>query len=104
VRALESALLVRSGAAAAHVCLSADGSLLAASLTAPAQQPAPAKPASPPTMASMMQSQMGMVERQFVAAAEAMPDDKYSFAPGGAEFSGVRTLRARAISTPDGLD
>jgi hypothetical protein len=55
-------------------------------------------------MASMMQSQMGMVERQFVAAAEAMPDDKYSFAPGGAEFSGVRTLRARAISTPDGLD
>jgi hypothetical protein len=26
VRALESALLVRSGAAAAHVCLSADGS------------------------------------------------------------------------------
>jgi hypothetical protein len=43
-------------------------------------------------MASMMQSQMGMVERQFVAAAEAMPDDKYSFAPGGAEFSGVRTF------------
>jgi hypothetical protein len=33
-----------------------------------------------------------MVERQFVAAAEAMPEDKYSFAPAGANFTGVRTF------------
>jgi hypothetical protein len=66
--------------------------LLAASLTTKAQQAAPTKLASPPTMASMMDAQLGMVERQFVAAAEAMPDDKYSFAPAGANFAGVRTF------------
>jgi hypothetical protein len=54
--------------------------MLAACLTAAAQQPAPTKPASLPTMASMVEAQLGMVGRQFVAAAEAMPDDRYSFA------------------------
>lgn len=43
-------------------------------------------------MASLMEAQLGMVERQFVAAAEAMPEDKYSFAPAGANFTGVRTF------------
>jgi len=66
--------------------------LLAACLTTTAQQTASTKPASPPTMASMMESQLGMVERQFVAAAEAMPENKYSFAPAGANFTGVRTF------------
>ena len=77
--------------------------LLAACLTALAQQPAPAKPASPPTMASMMEAQLGMVEGQFVAAAEAMPEEKYSFAPAGADFSGVRTfaLEVRHVATAD---
>jgi uncharacterized damage-inducible protein DinB len=52
-------------------------------------------------MSSMTQAQLGMIERQFVAAAEAMPDDKYSFAPAGAEFSGVRTfaLEVRHVAT-----
>jgi hypothetical protein len=31
------------------------------------------------------------VEKEFVPAAEAMPEDKYSFAPTGGEFKGVRT-------------
>ena len=44
--------------------------MLAACLTAAGQQPAPTKPASPPTMASMVEAQLGMVERQFVVAAE----------------------------------
>jgi hypothetical protein len=43
-------------------------------------------------MASMLEAQLGMVERQFVAAAEAMPEDKFSFAPAGANFAGVRTF------------
>ncbi|MGB8097444.1 MAG: DinB family protein [Terracidiphilus sp.] len=49
----------------------------------------------------MMEAQLSMVERQFVGAAEAMPDDKYSFAPAGAEFSGVRTfaLEVRHVAT-----
>lgn len=66
--------------------------LLAACLTAMAQQTVATKPASPPTMAAMMEAQLGMVERQVVAAAEAMPEDKYSFAPAGANFTGVRTF------------
>lgn len=77
--------------------------LLVCSLTAFAQQPSSAKQTSPPTMASTMEAQLGMVERQFVAAAEAMPDEKYSFAPAGADFSGVRTfgLEVRHVATAD---
>jgi uncharacterized damage-inducible protein DinB len=77
--------------------------LLAACLIVPAQQTAPAKAASRPTMASMMEAQLAMMERQFVAAAEAMPGDKYSFAPPGADFSGVRTfaLQVRHVATAD---
>jgi hypothetical protein len=74
--------------------------LFAACLTTTAQQSA-TKSASPPTMASMMDAQLGMVERQFVAAAEAMPEDKYSFAPDGSNFTGVRTfaLEVRHVAT-----
>ncbi len=73
--------------------------LLAASITALAQQPA--KPAPPTTMAWMMDAQLSLVEKQFVAAAEAMPDDKYAFAPEGSNFSGVRTygLEVRHVAT-----
>jgi len=74
--------------------------LFATAFTAFAQQ-TPAPPASPPTMASMMDAQLSMAEKAFVAAAEAMPDDKYSFAPPGADFSGVRTfaLEVRHVAT-----
>jgi hypothetical protein len=75
--------------------------LFAACLTTTAQQSATTKSASPPTMASMMEAQLGIVERQFVAAAEAMPEDKYSFAPDGSNFTGVRTfaLEVRHVAT-----
>lgn len=43
-------------------------------------------------MASMMEAQLGMVERQFVAAAEAMTQEKYPFAPADANFTRVRTF------------
>ena len=33
-----------------------------------------------------------IVEHEFTSAAEAMPDDKYSFAPSTGEFKGVRTF------------
>src|ERR1700680_5303593 len=32
------------------------------------------------------------IEHEFVAAADAMPEDKYSFAPANGEFKGVRTF------------
>jgi hypothetical protein len=36
------------------------------------------------------------VEGEFVPAAEAMPEDKYSFAPTSGEFKGVRTFAQQA--------
>src|SRR5258708_23440619 len=71
--------------------------LLAACLTTTAQQAAWTKAASPPTMASMMEAQLGLVERQFVASAEAMPEDKSSFAPADANFTGVRTFALEVL-------
>ena len=35
---------------------------------------------------------VGMTEGEFVPAADAMPEDKYSFAPTSGEFKGVRTF------------
>lgn len=51
-------------------------------------------PASPPAKSSgdALNALLGIVEHEFVGAAEAMPDDKYSFAPTNGEFKGVRTF------------
>ena len=35
---------------------------------------------------------LAIVEREFVSAADAMPEDKYSYAPTNGEFKGVRTF------------
>jgi hypothetical protein len=81
------------------LCIAAAGfTVLATCLTARAQQ---AVATLAPTMASMMDAQLSMVERQLVGAAEAMPAEKYSFVPVGAEFSGVRTfaLEVRHVAT-----
>jgi uncharacterized damage-inducible protein DinB len=68
--------------------------ILAAILLAPQAQPQqrPAENPPPPTMASALNTEFGLVEREVVSAAEAMPEDKYSFAPSGGEFKGVRTF------------
>lgn len=44
------------------------------------------------TIASVMNQQLGIVEQQFVGAAEAMPADKYRFAPENGNFQEVRTF------------
>ncbi|HEV2288258.1 MAG TPA: DinB family protein [Candidatus Acidoferrales bacterium] len=65
------------------------GLLAASAFGQQAKQPMKAAP----TIASVMQAQFGYVEQSFVAAAEAMPADKYDFAPTGpGEFKGVRTF------------
>jgi uncharacterized damage-inducible protein DinB len=46
----------------------------------------------PPTIVSVLEMNYGAVEQQVVSAAEAMPEDKYSFAPATGEFKGVRTF------------
>lgn len=59
-------------------------------LAAPAQQSK--QPSGPPTFSSEMNTQLGIVEHEFVAAAEAMPEDKYNFAPTAGNYKGVRTF------------
>jgi DinB family protein len=66
--------------------------------SAPSKPAAPAKPApsdQPPpklTIAQIMDRQLTTLEKEFVPAAEAMPDDKFNFAPTQGEFKGVRTF------------
>jgi hypothetical protein len=51
-----------------------------------------AKAAEHQTVAQVLDSSVKGVEGEFVPAAEAMPEDKYSFAPTAGEFKGVRTF------------
>src|ERR1700728_2507890 len=66
--------------------------MLAVVLIAASVCGAQAKPAAPPTLASVMDTQLKIAESQFVPVAEAMPADKYDFAPAGPGFDGVRTF------------
>jgi len=50
------------------------------------------KPAQPQTAGQVLDHYIANVEGEFVPAAEAMPEDKYSFAPINGEFKGVRTF------------
>jgi len=52
---------------------------------------------SPPTIATAVDSEISLVEREVVGAAEAMPEDKFNFSPEslhipGADYKGVRTF------------
>jgi hypothetical protein len=47
---------------------------------------------APKTVASILDAGVKGVEGEFVPAAEAMPEDKYGFAPTNGEFKGVRTF------------
>jgi hypothetical protein len=70
--------------------LSATSSLVHAQAAAPAK-PAVGAAVSP---AQTYGKLLSIMEQQFVSAAEAMPEDKYNFAPPAAsgEFKGVRTF------------
>jgi len=52
----------------------------------------PQKPSEPPTVATVLNRQLSDLEREFVPAAEAMPEDKFGFAPTNGEFKGVRNF------------
>jgi uncharacterized damage-inducible protein DinB len=60
--------------------------------SARAQQGPPPASAQPPTITSVLQTQLSVVEFEIVATAQAMPEDKYSFAPTSGDFKGVRTF------------
>jgi uncharacterized damage-inducible protein DinB len=50
------------------------------------------KPAEPRTASQVLNNSVTNVENEFVPTADAMPEDKYSFAPTSGEFKGVRTF------------
>ena len=67
-----------------------------------AQDAAPAKPAKPAVGTAMSPSEtygklLGLIEKEFVDAAEAMPEDKFNFAPPATagDFKGVRSFGAQ---------
>jgi len=54
-----------------------------------------AQMAAPPpakTPGDALNAGLAIVQQEFVSAADAMPEDKYSFAPSSGEFKGVRTF------------
>lgn len=58
----------------------------------PAATPTPA-----PTIGTVIDREISSMEREFVSAAEAMPDDKFNFSPtslniNGSEYKGVKTF------------
>lgn len=69
--------------------------LLAPARTASAQGPSGAATSDSSTRKDRhaLQVFLGTVEKDIVSAAEAMPADKYGFAPSEGEFTGVRTFR-----------
>ena len=50
------------------------------------------KPVDPRTVGQVLNNSVTNVENEFVPTADAMPEDKYSFAPASGEFKGVRTF------------
>jgi len=66
--------------------------LLCASLTFAQQTP----PKPPAHGGEVLERQFSTVEREFVPLVEAMPADKFDFAPTQGEFKGVRTFAQQA--------
>jgi uncharacterized damage-inducible protein DinB len=58
---------------------------------------ASAPPSTPPTIASAIDREISIVEKELIDAAEAMPEDKFDFSPeklnvSGSDYKGVRTF------------
>ena len=71
--------------------------LLCCTLASPVLAIAQAKPDAPPVGSKVPPAQtyaklLGNFENEIVGAAEAMPEDKFNFAPTQGEYKGVRTF------------
>jgi len=78
-------------------CLSALVCSAAGAFAQAATPNAQPKKTTPPTIASAIDQQVSILEREFVGAAEAMPDDKFNFTPvtlniPGSEYKTVKTF------------
>src|ERR1041385_390557 len=86
----------------ASLLLTAALSFAAASAFAQAAKSSPAgvasaSPSIPPTIASAIDREISLVEKEVVEAAEVMPEDKFDFSPEklnipGSDYKGVRTF------------
>ena len=68
--------------------------LLGLSVAAAAQTPKPKEVRR--SVTEILDHTVSNLEYEFVPAAEAMPEDKFGFAPTGGEFKGVRTFGSRS--------
>ena len=75
-------------------CLLLSLFLSVTALAADPQAKPEAKPEAKPTFASVIDHQLTNTEKTVFPAADAMPADKYDFAPTQGEFKGVRTFGA----------
>src|SRR5262245_9005463 len=81
---------------AAFLSLAAASAYSQAAKSSPAAG-ASASPSTPPTIASAIDREISLVEKEVVEAAEAMPEDKFDFSPEklnvpGSDYKGVRTF------------
>src|SRR5437762_4080384 len=72
-------------------------SVFAQAAKSPPAAGASASPSTPPTIASAIDREISLVEKEVVEAAEAMPEDKLDFSPEklnlpGSNYKGVRTF------------
>jgi len=63
----------------------------------PSTPQAQTSPQPAPTISKVIDRQISIIEKEFVSAAEAMPEDKYNFTPAGlnlqgSDYKGVRTF------------
>jgi hypothetical protein len=89
MKQLQTSLLLVLSLAAGSAYAQATKSSPAAGASAP--------PSTPPTIASAIDREISLVEKQVVEAAEAMPEDKFNFSPEklnlpGSDYEGVRTF------------
>jgi uncharacterized damage-inducible protein DinB len=80
----------------ALVCFAMSAFAQATKPAAPAASPA-ATPAAAPTVGAVIDREISIIEKEFVDAADAMPEDKYNFTPAGlnlqgSDYKGVRTF------------
>src|SRR5436309_2786525 len=80
----------------ATLCLAAASAYAEVAKDSPAAGPS-ASPSTPPTIASAIDREISIVEKEVVEAADTMPEDKFDFSPEklnlpGSDYKGVRTF------------
>jgi uncharacterized damage-inducible protein DinB len=81
----------------AALSLAAVSAYAQATKSSPAAAGPSASPSTPPTIASAIDREISVVEKEVVEAAEAMPEEKFDFSPEklnvpGSDYKGVRTF------------